>query len=126
MSQHISNPYARANAVSQQVSRNPAPTAPTVNKPSFFQNYFENQTPASVSSNSSTRQNLSGYSPAHLQYQDERKRWASMAYKQPGQIPLRAQARQEVRVVFQLSHQLLSGKVEKIAVRLHSVPHSYF
>ena len=117
MSQHISIPRARVSAVSQQVSRNPAPNIPTVNKPSFFQNYFENHATGPSSSQSLVP---SGYSPAHLQYQDERKRWAAIAYKTPsGQIPLRAQARQEVRVLFQLSHQLLSGKVEKVVVSLH-------
>ena len=63
---------------------------------------------------------------AHLHYQDEHKHWASMAYKTPGQIPLQAQPRQEVCVLFQLSHQLLSGKVEKVTVlRLHS-QHLFF
>ena len=109
------------------MSRNPALAlnVPTVNKPSFFQNYFENHAPGP----SSTRQPEtlpSGYSPAHFQYQGERKRWASMAYKTPsGQIPLRAQARQEVRVLFQLSHQLLSGKVEKVAVITNIAFHLY-
>jgi hypothetical protein len=131
MSQHISIPHARITAVSQQVSRNPALNVPTVNNPSFFQNYFENHAhaahhPSSLDS-PSLSQTIPGYSPAHLQYQDERNRWAAMAYKTPsGQIPLRAQARKEVRVLFQLSHQLLSGKVEKVTViSFQSVLHSF-
>jgi hypothetical protein len=116
MSQHISIPHARITAVSQQVSRNPALNVPTVNNPLFFQNYFENHAHAAHHHSSlgslSLSQTIPRYSPAHLQYKDERNCWAAMAYKTPsGQIPLHAQARKEVRVLFQLSHQLLSGKV---------------
>ena len=101
-------PHAQVTTVSQRV--------PAVNNPSFFQKYFENH---GSSSSGPSGQNLHGYSPAHLQYQDERKRWAAMAYKTPsGQIPLQAQARQDIRILFQLSHQLLNGKVEKVMVLL--------
>ena len=96
--------------------QNPAPNVPTVNNPSFFQNYFENHAPSSLSSSSHSQTLLPEYSTAHLHYQDERKCWASMAYKTPGQIPLRAQPKQEVHDLFQLSHQLLSRKVEKVMV----------
>ena len=129
VSQHILIPHARVAAVSQrQVSRNPAlpVNVPTINNPSFFQNYFENHAPSSSSLGSSSQNLLPGYSTAHLHYQDERKRWASMAYKTPGQIPLRAQPRQEVRVLFQLSHQLLSGKVEKVTVLKLNSQHLFF
>ena len=74
VSQHISIPHAQVLAVFQQVPRNPAPNVPTVNNPSFFQNYFENHAPSSLSSSSHSQTLLPGYSTAHLHYQDERKR----------------------------------------------------
>ena len=103
-------PHPQVTTVSQRVP------GPTVNNPSFFQKYYENHVSSSTIGLGPSAQNFHGYSPAHLQYQDERKRWAAMAYKTPGQIPFRAQARQEIRVLFQLSHQLLNGKVEKVMV----------
>ena len=99
------------------VPRSSTPTSlPSVKNPSFFQDYFQNS-----SSSSSPLLSSSGYSSAHHQYQDERQRWSSMAYKIPasqgtGQIPLRALPKKEVRVLLQLSYQGLSGKVEKVTV----------
>lgn len=93
-------------------------TVPTVNNPQYFQQFFG----SSVSSSSAPSSlSTSGYSSAHSQYQDERQRWATSAYKVPsaprnvpsGQIPHRAQTPLQVRVLFQVSYQLMKGKFEK-------------
>lgn len=101
-------PQGRVTAVSQQV--------PTVSSPSFFQKFFEQKSipPSSLPSGPSH----TGYTHAHMRYQDERHRWSSSAYKippaprsLPGAVSSRAQVRDEVRILLQVSYQLLSGKV---------------
>ena len=81
----------------------------------LFQQYFQGG--AVQTSPSPLSQVSSGYSSAHSQYQEEHQRWSTSAYKgspaSSGQIPLRAQTQNEVRVLLQVSYTALSGKVEK-------------
>jgi len=114
MPPHVANTHVPSYGYIQSITQHVSQALPAVNNPSFFQNYFENHPTSSTPT-------PSGYSPAHLQYHEERQCWATSAYKalppqRVGQIPLRAQARQEVCVLLQPSYQLLSGKVEKVTV----------
>jgi hypothetical protein len=108
-------PQGRVTAMPQLVAHPATTSLPSVNNPAFFQQYF--QSGAVQTSPSPLLQVSSGYSSAHLRYQEERQRWSTSAYKgspaSSGQIPLRAQTRNEVRVLLQVSYTALSGKVEK-------------
>lgn len=104
-------PQGRVTAVSQQL--------PNISTPLFFQNFFDRNGPISSSSSLQPGQTQIGYTQAHAKYQDERQRWSSSAYKippaprsLPGQISSRAQIRDEVRILLQVSYLLLSGKVD--------------
>lgn len=103
-------PQGRVTAVSQQLSSasGSASSHPSIKTPSYFQHYFQAPPPSS-------QPQPSGYSSAHLRYEGERERWSNTAYKPPGQIPLRVQSKNEVRILLQVSYQVLSGKVEKTA-----------
>jgi hypothetical protein len=98
----------------QLITHPPATSLPSIN-PALFQQYFQGG--AIHSAPLSLPLVSSGYSASHLQYQHERQRWSTSAYKGPplgsGQIPFRAQTQNEVRVLLQVSYTLLSGKVEK-------------
>ncbi|KDR77554.1 hypothetical protein GALMADRAFT_138645 [Galerina marginata CBS 339.88] len=96
-------PQGRVTAVSQQVSWAPVSSLPSVNNPSAFQGYFQHASPS---------------------YEEERQRWSTSAYKPApvsrvgyGQIPMRAQTRDQVRIVLQVCYLLLSGKSEKTSIR---------
>jgi len=99
----------------QLVARPPTISLPSVHNPAIFQQYFQGG--AVQTAPLALPQASSGYSSSHLQYQEERQRWSTSAYKGApagsGQIPLQAQTRNEVRILLQVSYTLLSGKVEK-------------
>lgn len=102
----------------QLIVRPPTTSLPSVNNPAFFQQYFQSHASGAVQTLPlPLSQVSSGYSASHLQYQEERQRWSTSAYKGApagsGQIPLRAQTRNEVRVLLQVSYTVLGGKVEK-------------
>lgn len=100
-------PQGRVTALSQEISRAPPPSLPAVRNPSIYQDYFQSTFPQSSQS--------SGYSSAHARYEEERQRWASSSYKMspPGQIPSRAQGKNEVRILLQVSYLVWGGKAEK-------------
>ena len=99
----------------QLVAHPATASLPSVNNPALFQQYFQGG--AVQTSPSPLSQVSSGYSSAHLRYQEEHQQWSTSAYKgspaSSGQIPLRAQTQNEVRVLLQVSYTALSGKVEK-------------
>lgn len=94
---------------------------PTISNAKFFEQYFASSSSPSPSTFIPLSQPTAGYSDSHPKYKEQQQHWASAAYKipppprvKPGQVPLRAQAHPEVRVVFQATYQLgAHAKTEK-------------
>lgn len=63
----------------QLVARPPTISLPSVHNPAIFQQYFQGGVVQTAPL--ALPQASSGYSSSHLQYQEERQRWLTSAYK---------------------------------------------